>query len=160
MQQKLIINGKEETIEIISRDKSYIAFIYSGEEYRFHIDGSGVLRDDSHKIYKTHSGKKSKDGSRNIWVNGHNITIATPSLQRKKSAIADSGDIMAPMNGTIMQLLVKNGDKVKKGQKLVVMEAMKLQISLDAPFDGRISALDAKAGQQVGQGQVLVKVEK
>lgn len=153
MQQKLIINGKEEIIEIVARDKSHIAFIYSGKEYRFHIDGS-ILSNDSHHIFKTDVSKG------NVWVNGVEIKISLPERRKKSAstAIAD-GAITAPMNGTIMQVLIKNGDKVRKGQKLVVMEAMKLQISLDAPFDGKISALNAKPGQQVNQGYVVAKVE-
>ena len=52
------------------------------------------------------------------------------------------------------------GDAVTKGQKLVTLEAMKMEHSLVAPFDGTVAELDAETGGQVSEGKLLVRVEK
>jgi len=69
------------------------------------------------------------------------------------------GEIEAPMPGKVTAVEVAAGDKVSKGQRLVTLEAMKMEHSLTAPFDGTITELNASLGAQVREGQMLVKVE-
>ncbi len=73
---------------------------------------------------------------------------------------AADGALLSPMPGRIISVDVRQGDSVAKGQKLVTLEAMKMEHSLAAPFDGIVSALDAKEGAQVTEGTLLVRVEK
>jgi 3-methylcrotonyl-CoA carboxylase alpha subunit len=69
------------------------------------------------------------------------------------------GEIEAPMPGKVTAVEVAAGETVTKGQRLLTLEAMKMEHSLTAPFDGQVAELSAAAGQQVREGQVLVKVE-
>ncbi len=69
------------------------------------------------------------------------------------------GDIEAPMPGKVTGVEIQQGEKVAKGQRLLTLEAMKMEHSLTAPFDGTIVELNAMAGAQVTEGQLLVKVE-
>ncbi len=69
------------------------------------------------------------------------------------------GEIEAPMPGKVTAVEVKAGEKVEKGQRLLTLEAMKMEHALIAPFDGTVTELNAKAGAQVAEGQLLVKVE-
>ena len=69
------------------------------------------------------------------------------------------GQIAAPMPGKITRVNVKVGDGVMRGQVLVVMEAMKMEYTLEADRDGIAKTVNAQAGQQVSLGQLLVKVE-
>jgi len=69
------------------------------------------------------------------------------------------GEIEAPMPGRVTAVEVAQGDKVAKGQRLLTLEAMKMEHALTAPFDGTIAELKATAGAQVGEGQMLVRVE-
>ncbi len=73
------------------------------------------------------------------------------------AAVAD-GAILSPMPGRVTAVDVAAGDAVTKGQRLVTLEAMKMEHSLTAPFDGTVEALNATAGAQVSEGTVLVKV--
>jgi 3-methylcrotonyl-CoA carboxylase alpha subunit len=68
------------------------------------------------------------------------------------------GEIEAPMPGKVTAVEVKKGEKVEKGQRLLTLEAMKMEHALTAPFDGTVAELNATAGAQVTEGQVLVKV--
>jgi len=69
------------------------------------------------------------------------------------------GEMEAPMPGKVTAVEVSKGEKVAKGQRLLTLEAMKMEHALTAPFDGTITELPAKAGAQVTEGQILVKVE-
>jgi 3-methylcrotonyl-CoA carboxylase alpha subunit len=69
------------------------------------------------------------------------------------------GEIEAPMPGKVTAVEVAAGDKVAKGQRLLTLEAMKMEHALTAPFDGTVAELNAAAGAQVAEGQLLVKVE-
>jgi 3-methylcrotonyl-CoA carboxylase alpha subunit len=73
---------------------------------------------------------------------------------------AGDGAIVSPMPGKIIALEVAAGDAVAKGQKLLTLEAMKMEHSLTAPFDGIVAELNAAAGAQVSEGALLVRIEK
>ena len=69
------------------------------------------------------------------------------------------GEIEAPMPGKVTAVEVAAGDKVAKGQRLLTLEAMKMEHALTAPFDGIVAELNVTAGAQVSEGQLLVKIE-
>jgi 3-methylcrotonyl-CoA carboxylase alpha subunit len=69
------------------------------------------------------------------------------------------GDIEAPMPGKVTAVEVAAGDRVTEGQRLLTLEAMKMEHSLTAPFDGTVAELDARVGAQVTEGTLLVRVE-
>jgi 3-methylcrotonyl-CoA carboxylase alpha subunit len=72
---------------------------------------------------------------------------------------ASTGTILSPMPGRIIAVDVAAGDSVTKGQKLVTLEAMKMEHSLTAPFDGTIAELNAETGGQVSENTLLVRIE-
>jgi len=69
------------------------------------------------------------------------------------------GEIEAPMPGKVTAVEVSQGEKVAKGQRLLTLEAMKMEHALTAPFDGIVAELSAREGQQVSEGTLLVKVD-
>jgi 3-methylcrotonyl-CoA carboxylase alpha subunit len=75
-------------------------------------------------------------------------------------AAAGDGAIVSPMPGKLIAVAVKQGDAVTKGQKLVTLEAMKMEHSLVAPFDGIVAELAASEGAQVSEGALLARIEK
>ena len=72
---------------------------------------------------------------------------------------ASSGDILSPMPGKIIAVEVAVGQAVTKGQKLLTLEAMKMEHSLVAPFDGTVAELNAVAGSQVQVEALLARIE-
>ncbi|WP_340268520.1 acetyl/propionyl/methylcrotonyl-CoA carboxylase subunit alpha [Sphingobium mellinum] len=74
------------------------------------------------------------------------------------AAAAGDGAILAPMPGRIIAVSVAQGDKVIKGQKLVTLEAMKMEHGLVAPFDGTVEDLPFDEGAQVQEGTLLVRI--
>lgn len=97
---------------------------------------------------------------------GHVVVMAEPSGEtrlfwRRIDAI-DHGHheaestLTAPMNGTVVALLVKPGAAVEKGMPLMVMEAMKMEHTMTAPADGSVESFHFQAGDTVSQGDVLL----
>ncbi|WP_394729671.1 acetyl/propionyl/methylcrotonyl-CoA carboxylase subunit alpha [Altererythrobacter sp. GH1-8] len=72
---------------------------------------------------------------------------------------AHDGDIIAPMPGKVIAVLVAEGDAVTAGQRLMVLEAMKMEHALTAPFDGTVRDLSVSAGSQVQVEALLCVVE-
>jgi len=69
------------------------------------------------------------------------------------------GEVEAPMPGKVTSVDVSQGEKVTNGQRLLTLEAMKMEHALTAPFDGTVVELPATTGAQVAAGQLLAKVE-
>jgi len=76
------------------------------------------------------------------------------------SAAAGDGAIVAPMPGKVTSIDVSQGEKVTKGQRLLTLEAMKMEHGMTAPFDGMVAELSAEAGAQVGEGTILARIEQ
>jgi 3-methylcrotonyl-CoA carboxylase alpha subunit len=69
------------------------------------------------------------------------------------------GRLSAPMPGKVVSFAVKAGDKVKAGQALAVMEAMKMEHTMTAPVDGEVLELLYATGDQVNEGAELLKLK-
>ncbi|TBV05442.1 acetyl/propionyl/methylcrotonyl-CoA carboxylase subunit alpha [Phytopseudomonas dryadis] len=72
---------------------------------------------------------------------------------------AQQGGLSAPMNGSIVRVLVEVGQRVEAGTALVVLEAMKMEHSIRAPGAGTVKALHCSEGELIGEGAVLVELE-
>jgi 3-methylcrotonyl-CoA carboxylase alpha subunit len=75
------------------------------------------------------------------------------------SRASGNGAIAAPMHGKVLSVSVAKGDKVAKGQRLMVLEAMKMEHALDAATDGVVAELSVAAGDQVSEGTQLILIE-
>jgi 3-methylcrotonyl-CoA carboxylase alpha subunit len=93
-------------------------------------------------------------------IQGATWRFAAPRQSGGGGGSIGDGGIVSPMPGKIIALSVKQGDAVTKGQKLVTLEAMKMEHSLIAPFDGIVAELNAAEGAQVSEGTLLARIEK
>ena len=86
---------------------------------------------------------------------------APKQAETKKSAPipADAFVVSAPMPGTILSINVNTGDTVKKGQVLLILEAMKMENEIVAPEDGTITSIDTSEGASVNTGDILATFE-
>jgi 3-methylcrotonyl-CoA carboxylase alpha subunit len=76
-----------------------------------------------------------------------------------RGGVAD-GAVLAPMPGRVIAVLVAQGQAVARGERLLVLEAMKMEQALVAPFDGLVAELKASEGAQVPEGALLARIEK
>jgi 3-methylcrotonyl-CoA carboxylase alpha subunit len=79
-------------------------------------------------------------------------------LAHAEGAQDEKGGLTAPMPGTVVSFAVKVGDKVKAGQSLAVMEAMKMEHTITAPKDGEVKELLYAPGDQIAEGAELLKL--
>jgi len=81
---------------------------------------------------------------------------AAPPAPAAAPVPAGAATISAPMPGKILSVAVKPGDAVKRGQVLLILEAMKMQNEIMAPGDGKVADVRVAAGQSVNTGDVMV----
>jgi biotin carboxyl carrier protein len=95
-----------------------------------------------------------------IWMDGeiYRIGRAAPSRGARGRGAPNSGEVMASMPGMIVRLLVAEGDRVAEGDGIVVIESMKMQLTLSAPRAGKVTDLNAAQGTVVEQGAVLARI--
>ena len=93
-----------------------------------------------------------------LFADGEAWPFGSPVALHAGGAAAGDGTLLAPMPGRIVSVGAAEGAAVTKGQKLVVVEAMKMELALSAPFDGVVEALKVKLGDQVAEGALLVQV--
>ena len=94
-----------------------------------------------------------------VFDEGERIVISTRCDGTGTSHGVHDGEIEAPMPGKVTAVEVSLGEKVAKGQRLLTLEAMKMEHALTAPFDGTVAELSAAPGQQVAEGQLLVRLD-
>ena len=88
------------------------------------------------------------------------LRLVDPLDVTQYEAIAsEESSVRSPLPGKIIDLRVKAGDSVSKGQPLLVLEAMKMEHTLAAPTDGKIKSVRYAVGEQVAEGAELVEFE-
>ena len=103
-----------------------------------------------------------------VIINGntYNFSIETPiSYNRKKLLKSKSGssklhNVEAPMPGTIIEIMVEEGEEVKVGDTLFVLEAMKMQNEILADISGKVKKLHFSNNTYVSKGDVIIDIEK
>jgi 3-methylcrotonyl-CoA carboxylase alpha subunit len=96
-------------------------------------------------------------------MNGGRQTHVGPLGEAEGAAAgegASDGIVRAPMHGRLVALSVAEGEAVEAGQRLAVLEAMKMEHALTAPRAGRVTLGEAVVGETVEQGAVMMTVEE
>ena len=103
----------------------------------------------------------SDNAKRWVTVNGQTVMLTKSSGVKRSGAGHDhASELTAPMPGVIRGVNVGEGESVTKGQTLMALEAMKMEIRIQAPFDGVVKSLAAKVGQTVEREQILIVLER
>ena len=135
------LNGKTVSIQIIRADAMHgrMDLLIDGKRVSAHVSSDGAKR----------------------WVtiNGHTLMLTKTSGAKRGVRHEHAGGLIAPMPGQVRSVSVSVGDAVKKGQTLLTMEAMKMEIRIQALKDGRVKAVYAAQGQTVEREQILIEME-
>ena len=132
---KFKINGTEYAASVEEQDGNMVQVTVNGNTYSVEVE---------------HEAPKAAPMARPA-------AVAAPAAAAPVTAA--SAKISAPLPGNITKILVSVGQKVKKGDVVMTMEAMKMENNITAEADGTVKAIVAQVGQSVNQGDVLVELE-
>ena len=155
-------NSESISIDLTPAGKSYRAAI-GGEHVEVEIlranDGRLDLLIDGKQVTAYVSSDKAK---RWVTIHGQTFVLTKSSGARKGGPGGHhaAGELTAPMPGQVRAVNVGEGDVVTKGQTLLVLEAMKMEIRIHAPQDGTVKKLLVKQGQTVEREQFLIEIEE
>jgi geranyl-CoA carboxylase alpha subunit len=154
-------HGVHEVDIVRERDGGYRASFEGGEQ-RFEIDelGRDTIRFRANGTME--STRFLRDGDRlHVLHRGVTLAVRDLTLAAPVSAAASGGDgkVRAAMNGRVVAVLVKPGDKVAAGQPVMTLEAMKMEHVHTAGVAGTVSAIDVAEGEQVTTGKIVVEIE-
>lgn len=96
-----------------------------------------------------------------VMVNGRHLIAQVEKSNgkpKKRAEQANQGAISAPMPGMVVDVLVKEGQRVDSGEPLVILESMKMQMQLRSPFNGQVSKVAVVNKAQVEKGMLLIQV--
>jgi acetyl-CoA/propionyl-CoA carboxylase biotin carboxyl carrier protein len=117
-------------------------------EHRFAVELNGSVR--RYAVVQ-------EGGSIFVWRAGHQLEVRSRRPDQAGIAVA-GGSLEAPMPATVLMVRVGNGDKVREGDVLLVLESMKMELQITAPHAGEVSELKLKAGDKVERHQALLTV--
>jgi len=141
---KILLNNKEIQIEVVSTGKdSQLTLIIDNQPH-------SVIFDADNRV--------SVDGEEYV------AQVVDEQVQRLIKAAPQLGEekeltVIAPMPGLVVEVEVKEGDSVKVGQGLIIIEAMKMQNEMKAPRDGIVKKIFVQKGQTVNSRETLVVIE-
>jgi biotin carboxyl carrier protein len=98
-------------------------------------------------------------GFLNINTSLYKTRISEKFANRKKYQPVDQRNILSFIPGTVLETLVKEGQKVKKGDVLMILEAMKMKNRLKSPIDGKVKKIYTSTGERVPKGTLLIELE-
>jgi biotin carboxyl carrier protein len=143
---KVSLDGQPVDADVILSAPNAVSVILNGSAFEVHIapspDGTYKLQTGMHEFQADVRDPRA-------WRGRHSGGMEAEGRQQ----------IVAPMPGKVVRLLVRVGDEVEAGQGLVVVEAMKMQNEIRSPKKGKVERLQAKEGQAVNAGDVLAWVD-
>jgi biotin carboxyl carrier protein len=153
-------NNQTHEVELQKTGNGYRAVV-GGQSYEVEAlevgEGELIFLLDGRRIHVHHAAQNSR---RWLAVGGWDYAIEKPVSGRRGATGSNGGNLItAPMPGQVREVLVAQGDSVEKGQKLMLLEAMKMEIRILAPRAGTVASLKVRAGQQVDKDDVLAEVE-
>ena len=133
------VNGKTVTVQVVRAADGRMDLLGDGQRVTAHVSSDMAKR----------------------WVTGNGQTLMLTKTSGAKQGVRHdhAGGLIAPMPGQIRSVAVSVGDAVKKGQTLLTMEAMKMEIRIQALKDGLVKSVSVVQGQTVEREQILVEVE-
>ena len=153
------INFDTQTLEINPSGDNYVATM-NGKTILVQViraeDGRMDLLIDGQRVNAHVSSDMAK---RWVTIDGQTIVLTKTSGAKQGVRHDHAGGLIAPMPGQVRSVSVSVGDVVKKGQTLLTMEAMKMEIRIQALKDGKVTALHVAQGQTVEREQILIEVE-
>ena len=137
-------------LPLIAEGEGVIAHaVYGRAAVSVTVDGeqpAGIAVADADAIYVVHRGRQTRVGLRDVALD--------------RAGDSDTGGVVrAPMHGKVLAVTVEKGERVHRGQRLAIIEAMKMEHALTAPNDGIVAEIAVAAGAQVDESAAVMRIE-
>lgn len=164
---KVLLDQREVEIEVV-RQGDRLRVSYDGQSHEarvIHRDGAHFVLEveeqgnDGFLRRKSIRAAGHRDGdNRQLWVNGHFVTYRRLRERGHEHTGEESASLAASIPAVVSEILVNAGDSVKAGDKLVLLESMKMILPIQAPYDGTVTAVHCEPGESVQPGVQLVEL--
>jgi biotin carboxyl carrier protein len=147
---KRLVNGQEEQFDLHRIDENKISILHNNRSYLAEL---------------VELNREERTCSIKVNGNRYSLTIKDQfdellhRLGMDKLAGSKISDLKAPMPGMVLNVCVRSGDEVKKGDNLLVLEAMKMENIIKSPADLKIKTIKVVSGDKVEKNQVLINFE-
>lgn len=160
MKAKLSLDETEREIEVV-RHGDQLRITLDGETYACRLvyqDGPTFILEHDGRLLRAAGTVQGDD--RRLWHDG-----ALIAYKRVRHAVAgagegDAGTLSASIPAVVTDVLVQVGQRVASGEKLILLESMKMVIPVSAPHDGVVTAIECDAGDAVEAGVPLIEVSE
>ena len=95
-----------------------------------------------------------------VFIDGNIFKVKRIELTGRKKTKKKEGDLNSPISGTIVNVKVKEGSKIKKDDVIMIIEAMKMEYLIRAPYNGTVKKVHFKSKDQIEIGQITAEIEK
>ncbi len=159
---KFKINGNEYNVEINSVEGNIADVTVNGAAYQVEMENTPGTSASTSSATGAPASSVASTGSATGTTNRKAAKAVAEPVEApatKQSAPAGAGKpVTSPLPGVIIEISVKEGQAVKAGQKVAVLEAMKMENEIQAPADGTVTAILVNKGDSVLEGAEIVKI--
>lgn len=160
MEKTFTINGQDIKVQDYKASAESVSFNLNGKNYFYMLvskDKHEMILDNAGR-FKAAVGSPNRDGESMIIANGKEA-IGSAAGKKMKKAGAHAGGLTSPMPGKIFKVLKEIGSEVKKGDPILILEAMKMEHSIRSDKDGKVKKINFQVGELVQGGVTLAEVE-
>lgn len=157
MEKIFFINGQEVKVINFSQKDGMVSFDLNGKSYRYSkldFRDQLLIEGTDHRFGAVIS--SPKEGEQMVIAGGLEAKMSSGKKAKKQSI---AGSLNSPMPGKIFKVIKNVGDEVKKGETILILEAMKMEHSIRADKDGVVKKINYSVGELVQGGAVLASVE-
>lgn len=160
---KLNLNGREQALEL-TRQGDVLQLFLDGKQRHAWIrrhEGQSLILDveqEDGSTRRLHLVGMAAGDQRQVWINGRLFHYERARPQRHSAPAAD-GSLASTIPAVVAQILVSPGDNVQAGDKLILLESMKMVIPIQAPYDGRVQQINCTVGDSVAAGIALIELQ-
>lgn len=141
------------------------------KEYRYKINGNlykvtvGDIEDNNVRVevngtpYTVELEKQNKPKIKPVVRTASTSPAASPAAVTRPASVGSKAGIKSPLPGVILEIKVKEGDMVKRGQTLLILEAMKMENDIKADRDGKVTSIKVSKGESILEGTDLIIIE-
>ena len=150
VEHRVRVRFSEQGLQLALHDQDHV---FAGE---LQEDGLLSVRLDE-RVFRARAVRAGNDW--HVFAAGEQRTLALKDALPRDEGSSRPGSLAAPMPGRIVQVMSRAGEAVKKGQPLLILEAMKMEHTITAPADGVVKEVHFRAGEQVLEGVELITLE-